>query len=72
MDIGKQCRTRSDAAERGVWSGSALFAYKLYFTIWIKLKRTTQQPLNSELIDKGGQILWAHIINYNRFIWSSL
>ena len=26
MDIGKQCRPRSDAAERGVWSGSTLSA----------------------------------------------
>ena len=26
-DIGKQCRSRSDAAERGVWSGSSLFSY---------------------------------------------
>ena len=25
-DNGKQCRPRSDAAERGVWSGSTLFA----------------------------------------------
>ena len=25
-DIGKQCISRSDAAERGVWSGSTLFA----------------------------------------------
>ena len=25
-DIGKQCRPRSDAAERGVWSGFTLFA----------------------------------------------
>ena len=25
-DIGKQCRPRSDAAERGVWSGSTLLA----------------------------------------------
>ena len=25
-DIGKQCRPWSDAAERGVWSGSTLFA----------------------------------------------
>ena len=24
-DISKQCRPRSDAAERGVWSGSTLF-----------------------------------------------
>ena len=25
-DIGKQCRSRSDAAERGVWSGPSLFS----------------------------------------------
>ena len=30
-DIGKQWKTRSDAAECGVWSGIALFAYKMYF-----------------------------------------
>ena len=30
-DIDKQCRSRSDVAEHGVWSGSPLFAYrKLY------------------------------------------
>ena len=28
-DIGKQCRPRSDAAERGVWSGSTLFVITL-------------------------------------------
>ena len=27
-DIGKQCKTRSNAAKRGVWSGSPLFAYR--------------------------------------------
>ena len=27
-DIGKQCRPRSDAAERGVWSRSTLFALR--------------------------------------------
>ena len=29
-EIGKQCRTRSDATERGVKSGSALLAYIIY------------------------------------------
>ena len=29
MDIGKQCRPRSEAAERGVWSGSTLFALNI-------------------------------------------
>ena len=28
-NIGKQCRPRSDAAERGIWSGSTLFALTL-------------------------------------------
>ena len=28
--IGQQCRSRSGITERGIWSGSALFAIKLY------------------------------------------
>ena len=35
QNIGKQCKTRSDAAyysaECGIWSSNALFAYKIYF-----------------------------------------
>ena len=30
-DIGKQYRPRSDAAERGVWSGSTLFAHRNFY-----------------------------------------
>ena len=30
-DIGKQCKTRQDAAKCGVWSGSPLFAYMRFF-----------------------------------------
>ena len=30
-DIGKQYRPRSDAAERGIWSGSPLFAYRMLY-----------------------------------------
>ena len=30
-DMSKQCRPRSDAAERGVWSGSTLFAIQEAF-----------------------------------------
>ena len=30
-DVGKQCRTRTDTAKLGVWSGSALFALIPYF-----------------------------------------
>ena len=32
--IDRQCRTRSDAAKRGVWSGSVLFAYRMYCCNW--------------------------------------
>ena len=31
-DIGKQCRPRSDAAERGVWSVSSLFANRYIYS----------------------------------------
>ena len=45
-EIGKQCRSRSDAAERGVSSGSPLFAYRiLYQDLKIAMKHTTQTPL---------------------------
>ena len=30
-DIGRQWKTRSDAAECSVWSGFLLFAFKMYF-----------------------------------------
>ena len=30
-DLGKQCRPRSDATERGVWSGSDLFANRNFY-----------------------------------------
>ena len=30
-DIGKKCRPRSDAAERGVWSGTPLFVYRMFY-----------------------------------------
>ena len=38
-DIGKQYKPRSDAAERGVWSGSTLFA----FTTGISIKHGNNQ-----------------------------
>ena len=31
LDIGLQCKTRSDAAKRGVLSGSTMFAYRSFF-----------------------------------------
>ena len=42
-DIGKQCRPRSDAAERGVWWGSTLFFQKIFLfkKKIVKIKYTT-------------------------------
>ena len=31
LDIGKQWMPRSDATERGVWSGYPLFAYRIEY-----------------------------------------
>ena len=45
-DIGKQCRPRSDAAKRGVWSGSTLFALSSKIsTKHANNKKTNQTPL---------------------------
>ena len=52
--IGKQCRTRSDAARRGVWSGFSLFANRIYFSNLNDIEITTQQTLNSKY-DKDGK-----------------
>ena len=30
LDISKQCKTRLEAPEHGVWTGSALFAYRMF------------------------------------------
>ena len=41
-DIAKQCRPRSDAAERGFWSGSTLFASSS--EIYTKHDNNKKQP----------------------------
>ena len=33
MDLGKQCRPRSDAADCGIYSGSKLFAFRTEISI---------------------------------------
>ena len=43
-DIGIQCRPRSDAAERGVWSGSTLFALSTWISINMVIIKTYQTP----------------------------
>ena len=40
-DIGKQWRPRSDAAERGVWSGSTLFAPRNFYQKYDKNEKST-------------------------------
>ena len=46
-DIGKRYRLRSDATERGVWSGSALFALTTGISmINNKTEKLTRQPLS--------------------------
>ena len=59
-DIGKQCRSRSYAAERGVWKGSLLFAYRMFYWNLNNKWNTTQQLLNGnglvQLIIVGNSI----------------
>ena len=40
-EICKQCRPRSDAAERGVWSGSTLFAHRNFYQKYDKNEKST-------------------------------
>ena len=44
-DIGKQCRPRSDAAERGVWSGYTLFGLSSKVSSKHGNKKTNQTPI---------------------------
>ena len=73
-DIGKQCRPRSDAAERGVWSGSTLFAHRNFYQKYDKKwKKITCHPLNEkwtrQIIRMGQSIRqmwvneWRHIVH---------
>ena len=43
-DISHQCATRSDAAICGVWSDSALFAYRMYFYDLNEVENYNPQP----------------------------
>ena len=53
-DIDKQYRTRPDAADCAVWSGSSLFAQKWSFKILIKMKNI---PANTPKIGNGFVLL---------------
>ena len=48
-DIGKRCGPRSDAAERGVWSGSTLFALITDISIKHGNNKIDQTPLKPEM-----------------------
>ena len=45
LDLDKRCRPRSDAAERGVWLGSTLFAYRNFYQKQNKKEEVHQTPL---------------------------
>ena len=59
-DIGKQCRPRSGATERGVWSGSPLFAYRTCGLNLNKMKNTTKQHLKRKWTDPSDKIGKIH------------
>ena len=66
----KHCRPRSDATERGLWSGSPWFLIKCSIKIWIKNINTIMQPLVQKwtgITDKRGKIHTAKIGNYLYF-----
>ena len=48
-DIGKQWRPRADAAERAVWSGSPLFAYRMFYYNLNNDEKYLPTPLKFEI-----------------------
>ena len=73
MDICKQCRPRSDAAEHGVWSESTLFALSTEISIKYgkKLKKkNTQTPLLLEM-DLSTRMGYESPLGINGFKLSS-
>ena len=48
-DQSKQCRPRSDAAERGVLSGPTLFAYRNFYSKRNKNEKVHQRPLKFKM-----------------------
>ena len=49
LDIDKYCSPRSDATERGVWSVSTLFAYKNFYSKYIKNENIHHTSLKLEM-----------------------
>ena len=48
-DLGKQCRSRSDAAFCSVWFGSTLFAYRNLYSKLNQNEKVHQKPLKFEM-----------------------
>ena len=70
IEKSKHCRPRSEATERGLWSGSPWFLIICSIKIWIKNINTTMQPLVQKwtgITDKSGKIHTAKIGNYLYF-----
>ena len=67
-DIGKQCRPRSDAAERGVWSGSTMFA--LRSEISTKHDNNNNWPDTSYI--GNGLVQWLEVEESTRHKWVKL
>ena len=64
--IGKQCRPRSDAAERGVWSGSPLFANSLgicrsHSRTYLKLKLDSSNILCGRVYSVYNGLKWVTV-----------
>ena len=62
--LGKQCRPRSDVAERDVWSGSAQFAYRNFYSKYNKNETVKSSPIS---ISKGGQVHWVYMGYVSQF-----
>ena len=68
-DIGKQYRPRWDAAERGVSSGSTLFAYRNFYKQWNKNEKNTPDSAKTEsglvqmiMMGKSIRQMWVNIM----------
>ena len=64
-DIGKQCRPRSDAAERGVWSESTLFA----LTSEISTTHDNSKNWPDTLCIKNGPVQRVKIEEFTQHKW---
>ena len=69
-DISKQCRPRSDAAERGVWSGSTLFALSTGISVnhgnnknFPDSPFTRNGPVQRVMVEEATQNKWVNLLD---------